>query len=36
MAREMGRKYIGIEVNPDYCEIAKDRLKQQLLPLEAG
>jgi DNA modification methylase len=36
MAREMGRKYIGIEVNPDYCKIAEARLKQQLLPLEAA
>jgi DNA modification methylase len=36
MAREMGRRYIGIEVNPDYCKIAENRLKQQLLPLEAG
>ena len=25
----------AIEVNPEYCEIAKARLKQQLLPLEA-
>jgi DNA modification methylase len=36
MAREMGRRYIGIEVNQDYCKIAENRLKQQLLPLEAG
>jgi DNA modification methylase len=34
MARELGRHYIGIEINPDYCEIAKKRLAQQLLPLE--
>jgi len=31
MAREMGRRYIGIEVNPDYCKIAENRLAQQLL-----
>lgn len=31
MAREMGRRFIGIEVNPEYCEIARKRLKQQLL-----
>jgi site-specific DNA-methyltransferase (adenine-specific) len=31
MAREMGRQYIGIEVNPDYCEIARKRLAQRVL-----
>lgn len=31
MARELGRRYIGIEVNPEYCEIAQKRLAQQLL-----
>lgn len=31
MAREMGRRFIGIEINPDYCEIAKKRLAQQVL-----
>ena len=31
MAREMGRKYIGIEVNPEYVEISKTRLEQKLL-----
>ncbi len=33
MARECGRRYIGIEINADYCEIARKRLSQQLLPL---
>lgn len=32
MAREMGRRWIGIEVNEEYCEIARKRLEQQLLP----
>jgi site-specific DNA-methyltransferase (adenine-specific) len=33
MARFCGRHFIGIEINPDYCEIARNRLKQQLLPI---
>jgi site-specific DNA-methyltransferase (adenine-specific) len=35
MARLMGRRYIGIEINPDYCEIGRTRLKEQLLPFMA-
>lgn len=31
MAREMGRRFIGIEVNEEYCEIARKRLMQKLL-----
>ena len=31
MAKHNGRRYIGIEVNPDYCEIARKRLAQKLL-----
>jgi site-specific DNA-methyltransferase (adenine-specific) len=31
MARLMGRQYIGIEINPEYCEIAKNRLRQKVL-----
>ena len=31
MAREMGRRYIGIDINEEYCEIAKKRLAQGLL-----
>lgn len=27
-AKQLGRKYIGIEINPDYCKIAEDRLRQ--------
>ncbi len=31
MAKHNGRKYIGIEVNPDYVEISKQRLAQGVL-----
>lgn len=31
MAREMGRRFIGIDVNEAYCEIARKRLEQRLL-----
>ena len=27
-AKQLGRKYIGIEINPEYCKIAEDRLRQ--------
>lgn len=30
-AKQLGRRYIGIEINPDYCKIAKDRLRQEEL-----
>ena len=26
VAKQMGRHYIGIELNPDYCELAKQRI----------
>ena len=29
--KQLKRNFIGIEINPDYCKIAEDRLKQQLL-----
>lgn len=32
-ARQLGRKYIGIEINPDYCKIAEERLRQEELAL---
>ena len=35
MAREMGRRYIGIEINETYCEIARKRIQQGLLFGEA-
>lgn len=31
MARELGRQGIGIEVNPEYCDITIERLRQRLL-----
>jgi DNA modification methylase len=36
IARETGRRYIGIEVNPEYVEISRKRLAQQVLPMEAA
>jgi len=30
-ARELGRRYIGIDVNEEYCEIARKRIAQKLL-----
>jgi DNA modification methylase len=34
MARMMGRRFIGIEINPEYCEIAANRLRQNVLPFD--
>lgn len=36
MARETGRRFIGIEVNHDYVEISRKRLAQQVLPMGAA
>jgi len=36
MARLMGRQFIGIEVNEDYCKIARKRLEQQLLEFDSA
>lgn len=30
-AKELNRKYIGIEIDPKYCKIAEERLKQGVL-----
>jgi len=36
-AKQLGRKFCGIEINPDYCKIAEDRLRQtELFNPEAG
>ena len=34
-AKELGRLWIGMDVNPDYCKLAETRLLQDVLPLEA-
>jgi site-specific DNA-methyltransferase (adenine-specific) len=31
MAKFLGRNYIGIEISPEYCKIAEDRLRQEVL-----
>lgn len=30
-AKQLGRQWIGIEINPDYCKIADERLRQEEL-----
>lgn len=32
-AKELGRKFLGFEINPDYCAISEKRLAQQVLDL---
>ena len=31
MAKLLNREYIGIEISPEYCKIAEDRLRQEVL-----
>ena len=33
-AKELGRRFVGIEVNPDYVKICENRLMQEVLPLD--
>ena len=34
-AKELGRRFLGLEINPEYCAIAERRIAQQVLDLEA-
>lgn len=34
-AKQLGRRAIGIEIEQKYCDIAIERLRQDVLPLEA-
>jgi DNA modification methylase len=27
-AKKLGRKYIGIDISPEYCQMAEDRIKK--------
>ena len=31
VAKKLGRQFVGIELNPEYCQIARDRLRQEVL-----
>ena len=35
-AKQLGRRAIGIEIERKYCDIAIERLRQDVLPLEAA
>ena len=34
-AKELGRRFLGLEINPEYCAIAERRIAQETLELEA-
>jgi len=34
VCKRLRRKFIGIEINPEYCEIAEERLAQEVLPFK--
>jgi len=33
VSKQLGRRYIGIDINENYCRLAKDRLRQEVLEL---
>ena len=33
-AADLGRRAIGIEINPEYCELIRRRMAQSVLPME--
>ena len=33
-AADLGRRAIGIEINPEYCDLIRRRMVQSVLPLE--
>lgn len=35
-AKHLGRRFIGFEINPDYCRIAEARLAQEVLPMSGA
>jgi len=35
MAKELGRHWIGIEINPEYIEISSERMRQEVLFFES-
>lgn len=35
-ARELGRKYVGVDLNPAYHDLARERFAQGVLPLDAS
>jgi DNA modification methylase len=36
VAKRLNRDFIGIDLNPEYCEMARKRIKSMPLPLPMG
>ncbi|HUX80080.1 MAG TPA: DNA methyltransferase [Alphaproteobacteria bacterium] len=34
VAKKLNRRFIGMEISEDYCNIARERLKQEVLDLQ--